>query len=86
MSTNVQRQVRRYLAEGNVKTYKEGELAAKLVNDGFEEDEALLAAAECQEMEEAVKFLRQECELCTNIMAIKEVRNFTRHCKLNIRL
>merc|ERR1719187_2909829 len=24
-------------------------------------------------MEEAVKFLRQECELCTNIMAIKEV-------------
>jgi len=68
-----QRQVRRLLAEGRIATYEKGELVVKLQEMDFQEDEALLAAENCEDIYSATKFLRQECELCANAMNVTEV-------------
>ena len=68
-----QRQVRRLLAEGRIATYEKGELVVKLQEMEFQEDEALLAAENCEDVYSATKFLRQECELCANSMNVTEV-------------
>lgn len=72
-SSNLQRQVRRFLAEGLVKTYEQAELAVKLMNLKFEQDEALNAAQECSTLNAALSFLQQECELCTGKYPMKQV-------------
>jgi hypothetical protein len=69
-----QRQVRRLLAEGRIASYEKGELVVKLQEMDFGEDEALLAAENCGDVYAATKFLRQECELCANVMNVTEVR------------
>lgn len=68
--------MRRYLAEGMVPTYEKGELAVKLVNLKFEEEDALNAALECSSVYSAIAFLRQECELCTGKYPMKQVKSF----------
>lgn len=50
-------------------------MVVKLQNLEFQEDEALVAVEQCDDIYTATKFLRQECELCANIMNVKEVRN-----------
>jgi hypothetical protein len=72
-SFNLQRQVRRFLAEGLVKTYDQAELAVKLMDLKFEQTEALNAAQECRTLNAAVSFLQQECELCTGKYPMKQV-------------
>ena len=69
----LQRQVRRLLAEGKITSYDKGELAVKLKDMEFEEDEALVAADNCEDVYTATKFLHQECELCASRMNVKEV-------------
>ena len=69
----IQRRVRRLLAEGKITSYDKGELAVKLKDLEFEEDEALLAADNCENVYSATKFLHQECELCASRMNVKEV-------------
>ena len=69
-----QRQVRRLLAEGRITSYDKGELVVKLQDMDFGEEEALLAAENCEDVYSATKFLRQECELCANTMNVTEVR------------
>jgi len=54
-----QRQVRRLLAEGRIATYEKGELVVKLQEMEFAEEEALLAAENCEDIYAATKFLRQ---------------------------
>ncbi len=39
----------------------------------FGEEEALLAADNCEDVYAATKFLRQECELCANVINVTEV-------------
>jgi hypothetical protein len=41
----------------------------------FGEEEALLAADNCEDVYAATKFLRQECELCANVINVTEVKN-----------
>lgn len=72
-SSCAQRQVRRFLAEGLVKTYDQAELAVKLLDLKFEQDEALNAAQECSTLNAALSFLQQECELCTGKYPMKQV-------------
>jgi E3 ubiquitin-protein ligase RNF31 len=72
-SSHLQRQVRRFLAEGLVKTYDQAELAVKLMDLKFEQDEALNAAQECSNLNAALSFLQQECELCTGKYPMKQV-------------
>ena len=43
----------------------------------FEEDEALVAADNCEDVYSATKFLHQECELCASRMNVKEVIAFS---------
>jgi E3 ubiquitin-protein ligase RNF31 len=73
MPSHLQRQVRRFLAEGLVKTYDQAELAVKLMDLKFEQDEALNAAQECTTLNTALSFLQQECELCTGKYPMKQV-------------
>jgi len=48
-------------------------MVVKLQELEFPEDEALVAVEQCEDIYSAMKFLRQECELCANIMNVKEV-------------
>ena len=45
----------------------------KLQEMEFPEEEALVAAENCDDIYTATKFLRQECELCANVMNVTEV-------------
>merc|ERR1712106_512261 len=75
-----ERQVRRFLAEGKVQSYEEGELVVKLLAQEFQEDEVFLAIKETDDFDQAVKLLKQDCELCANTMSIKDVIKMT-HCE-----
>ncbi|KDR18370.1 RING finger protein 31 [Zootermopsis nevadensis] len=77
-----ERQVRRFLAEGLVKTYDQAELAVKLMDLKFEQDEALNAAQECSNLNTALSFLQQECELCTGKYPMKQMVSMLKctHC------
>jgi len=52
----VQRQVRRFLDEGLVEIYEQAELAVKLLELKFEQEEALNAAQECHTLNAALHF------------------------------
>lgn len=62
------------LAEGKIANYEKGEIVVKLKEQDVAEEEALIAAQNCQDLYAATKFLRQECELCMNVMNVTEVR------------
>ena len=71
------------MAEGKITSYDKGELAVKLKDMEFHEDEALVAADNCDDVYSATKFLHQECELCADRMNVKEVRNIPNKCYMN---
>jgi E3 ubiquitin-protein ligase RNF31 len=48
-------------------------MVVELITRYYEEDEAILAAEKSENLDDAEKLLRQECELCTNGMKITEV-------------
>merc|ERR1719347_1869281 len=75
-----ERQVRRFLAEGKVKSFEEGELVVKLLDQEFPEDEVFLVVKETNDLDQAVNLLRQDCELCAGTMSIKDVIKMT-HCE-----
>ena len=70
----VERQIRRLLAEGKIESYEKAELVVALQDMEFKEDEALVAADNCDDVYSATKFLHQECELCASTMNVKQVR------------
>lgn len=75
---SLQRVARQLLAEGRVSNYNEAEIAATLLSLKFGDAEAVLAAKECSNVESALAFLQQECELCTSRVSMNEVRfNFS---------
>ena len=74
------------MAEGKITSYDKGELAVKLKDMEFHEDEALVAADNCDDVYSATKFLHQECELCADRMNVKEVRNTPNEHLMNIKV
>ena len=52
------------LEEGKVFSYIEGLLAAELIQQKFKEDVAIWAATEASDLEQALRLLQQDCELC----------------------
>ncbi|KAJ8672719.1 hypothetical protein QAD02_003979 [Eretmocerus hayati] len=64
-SSERERTARRLLAESKTSSYAESEIAASLISLKFNEDEAINAAKQCTNVEAALTFLQQECELCT---------------------
>ena len=74
--------MRQLLAEGRTTSYDKAELAAKLMDLKFDEDEAIYAANECSSLYMAISYLQQDCELCAGKYGVKEVspgRLFARH-------
>ena len=69
----VQRRVRRLLAEGRVKTFAEGELVVRLIEEEHPEEEVYLVVKETADYEEAVSLLRQDCELCAGQVPFSSV-------------
>lgn len=69
--------MRKLLAEGKIPTYEKGELVVQLKEQDVAEEEALIAAQNCSDLYAATKFLRQECELCMNVMNVTEVSRYT---------
>ncbi|KAF5269138.1 hypothetical protein FQR65_LT02438 [Abscondita terminalis] len=61
----MERQARRFLAEGQVETYHQAELAVSLLSLKFSTEEALEAVKECNSLDSAISYLQQDCELCT---------------------
>ncbi|KAF5304457.1 hypothetical protein FQA39_LY09653 [Lamprigera yunnana] len=61
----IERQARRFLAEGQVHTYEQAELAVSLLSLKFSMEQALEAVKECNSLDSAIAYLQQECELCT---------------------
>ncbi|XP_044752367.1 E3 ubiquitin-protein ligase lubel isoform X2 [Coccinella septempunctata] len=59
-----ERQARRFLAERQVNSYQEAELAANLIGLKFSTEEALEAVKECSTLDAAIAYLQQDCELC----------------------
>ena len=71
--TFLQRQARRLLAEGQVDSYQQAELAVSLMALKFSSEEALEAVRDCNTLDAAVAFLQQECELCAGKYAMNQV-------------
>ena len=70
----LQREVRKLLAEGKIASYEKGEIVVKLMAEQqVSEEEALAAAATCDNIDTALQMLQQECQLCMNVMKITEV-------------
>ena len=61
------------MAEGKAQSYEKAELAMKLMDLKFDEDEAIYAANECTSLYTAISYLQQDCELCASKYGVKEV-------------
>ena len=70
--------MRKLLAEGKIATYEKGEIVVRLIEqEDVAEEEALIAASKCDDVESAIELLAQECQLCMNVMKITEVKKST---------
>uniref|UniRef100_A0A0P4ZW10 E3 ubiquitin-protein ligase RNF31 n=1 Tax=Daphnia magna TaxID=35525 RepID=A0A0P4ZW10_9CRUS len=74
-----ERKVRQLLAEGKAVSYEKAELAARLMDLKFNEDESIYAANECGSLYMAISYLQQDCELCANKYGVKEMVSML-HC------
>ena len=68
------RQARRHFAKGLVPTFEKAELVVQLTTLYHEEGDAVKAALACDTLEKAEAFLTPECELCTNTVRLRDVR------------
>ncbi|KAK9728254.1 IBR domain, a half RING-finger domain [Popillia japonica] len=86
----MERQARRFLAEGHVETYEQAELAVSLLSLHFLTEEVLEAVKQCNSLDTAIAYLQQECELCAGkyhmndiISMLKCVHRCCRECAKN---
>lgn len=59
--------------EEKIQQYSDAILAAELIQQKFKEDSAIWAASECQTIEQAIRLLQQECELCTETYPMNKI-------------
>lgn len=64
---------RRFMDEGSLDNYLDAALAVELIQMKFDEKTAIAAAVECNSLEQAIAFLRQECELCTETYPMNQI-------------
>nr|XP_023015110.1 titin isoform X1 [Leptinotarsa decemlineata] len=69
----MERQARRFLAEGQVTNYQQAELAVSLMALKFSAEEALEAVKDCNSLDAAISFLQQECELCAGKYKMNQI-------------
>lgn len=80
----IQREARRLLAEGLVASYDQAELAVKLKALNFNEQDCMSAVKECSNLDAAVAFLQQECDLCAGKYCMKQVSRSQGNSKQNV--
>ncbi|KPI94716.1 RING finger protein 31 [Papilio xuthus] len=61
-----ERQARMLLAEGATENWEQAQLAVELIKRGINPPSALLAALECVDLDSALAYLQQDCELCAS--------------------
>ncbi|XP_013133885.1 PREDICTED: uncharacterized protein DDB_G0292642-like isoform X2 [Papilio polytes] len=61
-----ERQARMLLAEGATENWEQAQLAVELITRGINPPSALLAALECVDLDSALAYLQQDCELCAS--------------------
>lgn len=61
------------LAEGATENWEQAQLAVELVARGADTPAALLAALECIDLNSALTYLHQDCELCASRLPEHEV-------------
>lgn len=64
---------RRFMDDGLLDNYLDAALAVELMQMKFDEKTALAAAVECNSLEQAIAFLRQECELCMETYPMNKI-------------
>ncbi|RZC33722.1 IBR domain containing protein [Asbolus verrucosus] len=69
----MERQARRFLAEGQVETYQQAELAVSLMALKFSAEEALEAVKDCRTIDSAIVYLQQDCELCAGKYPMNQI-------------
>uniref|UniRef100_A0A1Y1N3Q0 Uncharacterized protein n=1 Tax=Photinus pyralis TaxID=7054 RepID=A0A1Y1N3Q0_PHOPY len=69
----MERQARRLLAEGQVASYQQAELAVSLMTLKFSTEEAVEAVRECNSLDSAIAYLQQDCELCTGRYSVNQM-------------
>ncbi|XP_018564657.1 uncharacterized protein LOC108906015 isoform X2 [Anoplophora glabripennis] len=69
----MERQARRFLAEGQVTNYQQAELAVSLMALKFSSEQALEAVKDCHSLDAAIAFLQQDCELCAGKYAMNQI-------------
>ncbi|KAJ8960923.1 hypothetical protein NQ318_020223 [Aromia moschata] len=69
----MERQARRFLAEGQVTNYQQAELAVSLMALKFTSEEALEAVKDCHSLDAAIAFLQQDCELCAGKFPMNQI-------------
>ncbi|GFU90013.1 e3 ubiquitin-protein ligase RNF31 [Trichonephila clavipes] len=75
----VDRKVRKMVADRKVRTYRKAEIVVQLMDMNFEEEEAVQAANECSTLEQAISFLQQECLLCAGHFPVSHMVSMV-HC------
>ena len=83
--------MRKLLAEGKIASYEKGEIVVRLIEQDIDEEEALIAASRCDDVESALELLAQECQLCMNVPRLTEVKKstftfFLKHHKCRCRI
>ncbi|XP_049867632.1 E3 ubiquitin-protein ligase lubel isoform X2 [Pectinophora gossypiella] len=73
-----ERQARMLLAEGALENWDQAQLAVELVARGADPPAALLAALECADLEAALTYLYQDCELCASRLPEHEMVSMLR--------
>lgn len=61
------------LAQGALENWEQAQLAVELVSRGADPPAALLAALECTDLDSALAYLHQDCELCASRFPEHEV-------------
>jgi E3 ubiquitin-protein ligase RNF31 len=61
------------MESGQAGSEQQAELALKLMDMNFPEEDSLVAASECSSLYTAISFLQQECLLCAGKFSAKQV-------------
>ncbi|XP_037297749.1 E3 ubiquitin-protein ligase lubel isoform X2 [Manduca sexta] len=73
-----ERQARMLLAEGATERWDQAQLAVELISRGTEPSAALMAALECTDLDAALAYLHQDCELCASRLPEHEMVSMLR--------
>ena len=69
----IKRRIRAVLAEKDVPSWGRAEVVIKLIDKGYEVDDSVEAARNCGDLARSLRYLKQECPLCTDERPMSQV-------------